>query len=298
MKIATKFFTSSIALCFVIITLVGGTNLWVGSQAKKFQIDRQRIIAIEDKFLELESHLDQQIAALKDFLVLDRRSVEMVQYQKSKSDFLITLSELEQQIPENPTLQSLRIRYRSLQEIADNLADFEEAKNITQQDILSINSFRRDIDLYLENLRQEIRQELELNLEKEEYISRFLGQIILILTVLIALLMYLQYRLVVTPVLRSLGKLNKGVSRVSDGDFEYRLNLVGNNEITQVATSFDEMTDVLEELYEELEEKVNKRTVQLELTNDDLKAEILKREVIEGELRSIYEDTRDRSNYY
>jgi PAS domain S-box-containing protein len=292
MKIATKFFTSSIALCVVITTLVGGTNLWVGSQARKFQTERQRIIALEDKFLELESHLNQQIATLKDFLVLDRRSVEMVQYQKSKSDFLITLAELEQQIPNNSTLKSLRIRYQSLQEISDNLADFEETENITQQDILSINSFRRDINLYLENLRQEIRLELEANLEKEEYISRFLGQIILILTVLIALLMYLQYRLVVTPVLQSLSKLSKGVSRVSDGDFEYRLNLVGNNEITRVAASFDEMTDVLEELYEELEEKVNKRTIQLELTNDDLKVEILKREVIEEELRSIYEDTR------
>lgn len=292
MKIATKFFTSSIALCVVIITLIGGTNLWVSYKAKKFQIERQRILAVEDKFLELESHLNQQIATLKDFLVLDRRSVEMVQYQKSKSEFLITLSELEQQIPNNPTLKSLRTRYQNLQEIADNLADFEEAKNITQQDILSINSFRRDINLYLENLRQEIRLELEANLEKEEYISRFLGRIILILTLLIALLMYLQYRLVVTPVLQSLSKLSQGVNRVSDGDFEYRLNLAGNNEITRVAASFDEMTDVLEELYEELEEKVNERTVQLELTNDDLKAEILNREVIEGELRTIYEETR------
>ncbi|MGB2924090.1 MAG: ATP-binding protein [Limnothrix sp.] len=292
MKISAKFFTSSIALCFLIVTLVSGTNFWARFQAKKNQAERQRILLLEDQFSDLEFHLNQQIASLKDFLVLDRTATPMTQYQQAKSQFLITLSELEQKLPENQTLIALRSRYQNLQAISDNLADFPEEPTIVQQDIRSINSFHRDIDLYLANIRQEIRAELKRNFQREESISVFLNSIIFLLTGLIALLIYLQYRLVVTPVLKSINQLSKGVQRVATGDLQYRLNLEGKDEITAVATNFDEMTDVLEELYEELEQKVEKRTVELGATNENLKSEILKREVIEEELRSIYEDTR------
>lgn len=292
MKIATKFLSSSITVCTLIVILVGGTNFWVRYQEEHFEIKKETILNQRESLLQLEALLDEQIDDLKDFLVLNRNPQAMAQYQKAKSRFIIVLNELKQNYPDHPTLQRLNERYQNLQSIADNLASIPEENEIVLQDLLSINSFRRDIDFYLVELNQEIQAQLAATAQEEEEISDSLTRVVWILILLIILLMLIQYRLVVSPVLNSLNQFTLGVKRVSAGDFKYRLSLTGDNELTNIAQNFNYMTDILEELYEDLEGKVEERTVQLEAINGDLKVEILKREKIEEELRRTFENTR------
>lgn len=292
MKIANRFLSSSIGLCTIIVLLVGGTNFWVHFQEEQFEEKKEEIQETREDILQLEVLFDRQIDSLKDFLVLNQDPAKITQYQTAKATFLETVNKLETEFPQNKMLFLLDKHYRDFQIVSDNLFALSETNLTIEQDIENINSFRHDISLYLQSLNQETQSKLSLIEDQEEASSSLLTYAVWVLIVLIALLMFIQYRLVVSPVVDSLGQLTLGVKRVSAGDFQYRLTLKGSNEITNVAQDFNQMTDILEGLYEDLEHKVEERTAQLATINENLKSEIIKREVVEGELRKIFEDTR------
>ncbi len=220
-------------------------------------------------------------------------------YQKIKSQFLIKIRELEIESPHNKTLLQLEKRLANLQVIIQNLASLPKENSYIiqnnstyQKDFLSINLYHRDIEHYLAYLQEDINLELDQILEQERKISNVLNQLVWLVILLIIVFMIVQYRLVISPVLSSLNQLSVGVNRVSNGDFQYRLNLSSNNEIAKVAQNFDAMTNMLADLYNDLENKVQERTTQLALINEELKTEMLNREVMESELRVIFDDTR------
>ncbi len=292
MKISTKFFSSSLGLGALIIALVGGASIWVQLQELRIETREDAVRERHEKYTQLQLFLDEQIIGLKDFLVLNRDPEEIERYQKAKSGFVITLEELRAEYPEKEALISLEQRYQNIRVIADRLGDTVENDSILQQDIRSINFFRRDIELYLDELEQEVNTELSAAIARKKDLNQLFAQVIWIVVLLIVLLMVLQYQAIVSPVLASLDRLSKGAERLSNGDFEHRLNIQGTDELARVAHTFDRMTDALATAYEDLEIKVAQRTTQIEQKNAVLKDEILKREVIEEELRRIFEDTK------
>ncbi|AFY39229.1 multi-sensor signal transduction histidine kinase [[Leptolyngbya] sp. PCC 7376] len=292
MKISTKFFSSSLSLGALIIALVGGTNLWVQVQEWRIETEENAIRKQQEQYTNLQLFLDKQAISLKDFLVLDRDPGEMDDYQQAKSNFLLTLVELRDNNPDNQTLASLEERYQNLLTIADSLTGVFQSEVIQQQDIRSVRFFRRDIELYLEELQKEIQSDLDQVIADKKTINQRFIQVVWIVVLLIALLMLLQYRAIVIPVLDSLERLSIGAQRLSEGDFEYHLNIQGKDEIARVAQTFDQMTDAIATSYENLERKVSERTNQIAQKNTILRDEILKRQVIEEELRRIFENTQ------
>lgn len=67
------------------------------------------------------------------------------------------------------------------------------------------------------------------------------------------------YRWVAQPI----RDLEQGVSRVARGDFQHRIEIHSGDEIEDLAKSYNEMTDKLREMYENLAQQVNERSRQL-----------------------------------
>lgn len=292
MKISTKFVRSSVGLGALIIALVGGTNLWVQRQEVRIEQKESEIRIKKDAYVNLQLLIDEQIIALKDFVVLGRSPEEFLNYDNTKAEFLRALAFLEEQDPDNPTLISLADRYVTLTRIADNLEGTFREDAILQQDLRSLNSFHRDIELYIDELRQDTDAELTEAIAAKKAVRKLFTQVVWMMGLLIALLMFLQYKTIINPVLLSLKQLSEGTQRIGLGDFNYRLNIAGEDEIAGVAQTFDLMVETLANLYDELEQKIQERTRQIELKNLVLRDEINKREIIEDELRGIFETTK------
>ena len=67
------------------------------------------------------------------------------------------------------------------------------------------------------------------------------------------------YRWVAQPI----RELEQGVSRVARGDFQHRIEISSGDEIEDLAKSYNEMTDRLRAMYENLAQQVNERSRQL-----------------------------------
>lgn len=100
----------------------------------------------------------------------------------------------------------------------------------------------------------------QVEIAKGVYRSRF-GWIIgsmVATVVLFALLVHCGYRWVFVPIRR----LHQGASRVAQGDFSYRVQVAGTDEMANLADKFNQMTARFEEIRDRLDGEVRERTKQ------------------------------------
>ena len=64
-------------------------------------------------------------------------------------------------------------------------------------------------------------------------------------------------------VFRPIHRLHQGVRRVAQGDFDYRVEVATNDEMSELARSFNEMTARFQEIAEHLDQQVRERSNQL-----------------------------------
>ena len=81
-------------------------------------------------------------------------------------------------------------------------------------------------------------------------------------------LLYAGYIFVVEPVAR----LQRGLSRIEQGEFDARVAVTSNDEFGQLATGFNRMAENLQALYRGLEDKVHEKTAGLERESQRLAA--------------------------
>ena len=79
--------------------------------------------------------------------------------------------------------------------------------------------------------------------------------------------------------------LNNVAKRISDGDLTARANIKSKNELGNLASTFNKMTDTLKSSQEELENKVEIRTAELAKTNSKLQNEIKEKLLAEKTLK-------------
>lgn len=90
-------------------------------------------------------------------------------------------------------------------------------------------------------------------------------------------LIYITLRRIVTPI----ATLREGVSIIAGGNLDHSIHIKTGDEIEDLANEFNRMTGELKSLYADLEEKVRKRTFDLEISNRELeKANRLKSEFL------------------
>ena len=86
---------------------------------------------------------------------------------------------------------------------------------------------------------------------------------------------------------RQLNAIIKTARNVKQGDFSKRVTITSKDEVGLLARNFNDMLDNLEELYSDLEKKVNLRTEELKQTNLILQSEIMSKEAASQQLREL-----------
>lgn len=290
MKITTKFIAASAIVLGLIIFLISGSAFLIRRTEASLAASREQTRKTFDTVMKLELYLRDQVVSLKDFLLLDRDPLQMGQYQKEMSNFVITLDELERLMPhQNEEILVIRHRHEFLMRLAAGLTDTPSSVPEMQQDIRSINSFRQDIDLYLDALVAEAERQEQITLAKiakfqKIYFLLYWGTIGTIFIIL-----WLQYKLILQPVIRGITNLQQGARIIGDGNLTYRLNLKTDDEIEEVGHQFDLMGEQLAELYNSLEQKVAERTAELSEANEHLQTEICDRKQAQAELQQTLE---------
>ena len=129
--------------------------------------------------------------------------------------------------------------------------------------------------------------------EIQQYTMRLgLGILILLAIVGISINIFLSYAFV-TPVIL----LSEMVQNLGKGDFREPRIVARNDEIGDLARAFNEMSNNLKQLYQNLENKVDERTRDLAATNERLEQEITTRQKAEQELKSAKEAAEQANQY-
>jgi len=90
-----------------------------------------------------------------------------------------------------------------------------------------------------------------------------------IIIVVVVILIYRKTKIITDPVKNLLEKVN----RITNGHFNERADIVGNNEIASLSEQFNRMIEQLESYYNELEEKVRERTAEIMAQKEEIEAQ-------------------------
>ncbi|MFN6484931.1 MULTISPECIES: response regulator [unclassified Nostoc] len=261
MRITTKCIGSSaIVLGLVASTQIGG-DLFIRQAEQKAQDTQAKNTQALTTILQINVSLNNEVAALKDMILLRRDASNLVKYQEALFGFTKNLTELKKLKPElNSELVKISDRHSLLANLIIELTNQSNTDKPlelaeSQQDFRVINAFSRDIELYLKLLTQKLQQQD--SFAKQEF-NNFkqttqLARQILLLSILLVFVG--QLLLILLPVIRSIQKLQQGAAKIGDGNLEYRLNIQTEDEIQELAEAFNRMAGTLAESYRSLELK-------------------------------------------
>ncbi|MFE1743689.1 ATP-binding protein [Coleofasciculus sp. H7-2] len=290
MKILTKFIGSSIAVVGLILSLTVGSEYWLNQVEKSTETSRERAAQADRIVLNLKVSLRDQIAALRNYLILNRDPSDMAKYHKAMSDFIINLDDLESLMSENSELTVVRRRHSFLVRLATELRDTPSTLKETQQDFRTINSFKEDIDFSLDSLVSSVQQQYTLASQESNKFKQTTHIIGYATTGLILLIFSVQMNLILIPVILSIKKLQLGATKIGTGNLDYRLNIQTGDEIEKLSCEFNQMAEKLAESYHFLEQKVIDRTAELIALNQNLEIEISERKQAETELQQALQN--------
>jgi PAS domain S-box-containing protein len=296
MKISTKFVGSSFLVVGLITSLSLGSDFLLRKVDKSAEFNRHQTREALNIILNLKVLVRDERGFLKDFISLNHQPSDMAESQKAMSDFLINLEELEHLIPEADELAVIRRRYRLFNRLSSELTSTPTTLGKTQQDIRAINSFTKDIDIYLDTILNKIQNKDILEDQKASQFKQNIQFIRQTIIGIIILVFVSQFLLILMPVIKSIQKLQLGTAKIGEGNLKYRIDIQTNDEIEQLSHQFNQMANKLSEYYRSLEQKVLDRTVEITQTNQQLAAEIAERKQIEqaqARLTAILERTTD-----
>jgi PAS domain S-box-containing protein len=296
MKISTKFVGSSFLVVGLITSLSLGSDFLLRKVDKSAEFNRHQTREALNIILNLKVLVRDERGFLKDFISLNHQPSDMAESQKAMSDFLINLEELEHLIPEADELAVIHRRYRLFNRLSSELTSTPTTLGKTQQDIRAINSFTKDIDIYLDAILNKIQTKDILEDKKSGQFKQNIQLIRQTIIGIIILVFVSQFLLILMPVIKSIKKLQLGTAKIGEGNLNYRIDIQTNDEIEQLSHQFNQMANKLSEYYRSLEHKVTERTAEITQTNQQLAAEIAERKQIEqaqARLTAILERTTD-----
>jgi len=256
MKILTKFIGSTAISVGLVTALLGGSTLLIRQIEKSVEQSRNRTNQAVRTTQELRLALEKQTSALKNYLLLNRNTADLTDYEQSKSKFLISLHKIKQLIPETKKAEVVHRRHQFLVRLVDEIAQENNYSSYQmQQDVQAINSFQDDILLFLNALVEEARRE---DADTQKAAAQFKQNATITTYCLIGLVLLIfiaQFSLTLLPVIRSIQALQVGATKLGTGDLNYRLQIQTNDEIEQLAQEFNQMAVRLADSYSSLEQK-------------------------------------------
>ena len=174
----------------------------------------------------------------------------------------------------------------------------EEKDKGTDTDIL-INNLFENFGPHFRLLINQIKEHKAVHLEELEeamgivsQIERLSYKIILISCFIIIILAFITNRWVSFSIIKPLSKLTKGVEMIGKGDMNHKIKVKSNDEITELATAFNKMTNDLtkskkdlQKYNQKLEKSVQERTKELQSKMKEL--ERFNRIMVDREIKMI-----------
>ncbi len=281
MKLLAKFLSSS-TLCFSIITLLLlGSEVIINKAEISVVQSREKTLNSIEKVICLQVALAHQIEALKDYLFLAQNTVDMKRYQRAKLEFTTCLQNLEYLMPEVEEISVIQRRHQNIIRLANSLESTSYSVPETQQDIRSLNSFSKDIQLYLKSLAETTEYRDDVARKKAQQLKQISRLAKYVIIVSIFLVFILRFKLIFIPVINSIQELKEGTNKIGKGELNHRLNVKTNDEIGELAAGFNQMTIQLAESRQKLGDKLQELT----LVNHNLNTEIENRNRAEAELQ-------------
>ncbi|MBW4428854.1 MAG: HAMP domain-containing protein [Nostoc desertorum CM1-VF14] len=283
MKISTKYFTASaITVGFIIAILVGNTIL-IQQVKQNIRKKSERSAETVKVALQAENALKSEIIKLKDVVLL---KAELTDIEKSSTKFIKFLDRLEILLQNTPEIAVIRRRHQFLRQMTNQLTKSNSSTIYladSQQYFRAINSFNRDIDLFLSQMVERASQEniiVEAELESLYQLQRNIsfGVVCVILILFVG-----KFVLVWRPTVKNLHKLQVGTTEIAAGNLNYRLNIGTGDEIEDLAKAFNYMAMKLTESREAL-----LKNTELTAMNQRLEVEITERKQAELELQQTF----------
>ena len=200
------------------------------------------------------------------------------------SEYLVSSAERakEQLVTANGRVGVLRLEARPFFKDPDNIEKIEEAlehhrvvageiEGVLEQGMTSKLSERRISQVLIRSQAVVgIMHNLSLGVTEEyEFFEDLQTNALIIFTVLVAGL-GLSASLVIKSITQSIKKLHKSTDIIAGGNLDHRVDVKTKDEFGQLASSFNKMTEALQESQKGLEGKVKARTVELEKSIKDL----------------------------
>ncbi|MBD1865554.1 MULTISPECIES: response regulator [Trichocoleus] len=256
MKILTRFIGSTTIAIGLVIAVVGGSTLLIQKTENAVEKSRDRTNQAVRKTQDLRLDLEEQTSALKDYLLLNQGRADLDAYEQAKVKFLADLETLETLIPEARQTDVVRRRHQFLVRLVDELASqTASSARQAQQDVKAINSFQDDIQLFLNVLTDEVRQQDAITQQAAEQFKQTASLATYGLIGVVLLIFIAQFALTLLPVIRSIEGLQLGAAKLGTGNWNYRLDIHTGDEIEQLAKEFNQMATQLAESYASLEQK-------------------------------------------
>jgi signal transduction histidine kinase/DNA-binding response OmpR family regulator len=256
MKILTKFIGSTAISVGLTIVLVGGSTLLIKQTEQSVESSQNRTNQAVRKTQDLQLSLEEQTSALKNYLLLNRSTSDVLVYEQAALRFSTALTQLKQLMPEAKQPDVVLRRHQFLVRLVKGLKNQTESSTLqAQQDVKAINSFQEDIKLFLKALVEEVRQQDRATRQAAEQFQETATIATYSLIGIVLLIFIAQFALTLLPVIRSIQKLQLGTAKLGAGDLNYRLNIHTGDEIEQLAREFNQMANQLSESYASLEQK-------------------------------------------
>jgi len=256
MKILTKFLNSSVAVSLLIVSLLGGSNLLLHRAERSTDEKHSKIRQTLETTLLLESTLNNQLGALKNFLLMDRNPTELRKYEQAKSSFLSHLNAVEGLLYESEDIAFLRHRHQTLSALAARLSSNSAPTRHIHQDMRALNSFSKDIQFYLDMLLSNKRQQEALSHQQLKRLIWLRRMLDLAIIGVLLLVFFGQFRWILLPIVRSIEQFQQGTARIGAGDLGYRLEIKTGDEIEALSHEFNQMTAKLEVSAQMLEQRL------------------------------------------
>jgi len=285
MKISTKFFTGSVVSVGLIIAILVGNTVIVQQIKQTIREKSNQTTETLKVVLTAENALKSEIIELKDVVLLKSQDTGMV---KSSKQFLDSLDKLESLMPNAIEISVIRRRHQFLSQLSSQLTNWNSKDNSladSQQYFRAINSFDRDIELFLSQVIKHANQqhllveyELENLYQIQKIISFAVVQVIIILFVA-------KFIVIWRPTIKSLQKLQVGTAEIAAGNLDYRLDIHTGDEVEDLAKSFNYMSLKLAESRQTL-----MKNTELTQMNQRLELEVSERKQAESELQKALQE--------
>ncbi|MDJ0617973.1 MAG: ATP-binding protein [Calothrix sp. MO_192.B10] len=256
MKIITKFIGSTAISVGLVAALLGGSTTVIKQIEKSVEQSRDRTNQAVRTSQKLRLSLEKQTSALKNYLLLNRNTTHLTSYEQAMSNFLTSLSEIKQLMPEAKQPEVVRRRHQFLVRLVNGITQENNSSTFQiQQDVQAINSFQDDILLFLNALMEEVQQEDAITQKAAAQFKSNAAITTYCLIGVVLLIFIAQFSLTLLPVIRSIQTLQVGAEKLGQGDLNYRLHIHTADEIEQLAQEFNQMAVRLADSYSSLKHK-------------------------------------------